>query len=257
MVFLWGDYTHNFFPCVVDEEMITGEIIRFKSRCGLVRPSFESFAADTFIVETAEGDDGNIQRRLARFEAIRFHGFKVRAQAGEENLQRLRVIQNLGRDAVELFQRVQKLAVRQGVNRRIEVRELRRSAGGDEKPGWARQTSPESTRQFEGDQPSHTVTEQREGFIQQRLDFTKDVFNQNIQSFYRWFVESRPSARVVGDLCFDVSRHPFDERGGVSSSVWKDEQPRLSRRFGLRTDKPLCWRHGVLDSFSRNPRGMK
>lgn len=220
---------HKFQHCLVrgcEEEMISREKLRFKRVLRVHCPACESLAADAGVICPAEGNDGTSKRRGGLI-AIGFDHLEIGADGRERELHQFVVLQNFGRDAVELFQLAHKFRVGQLMDVRMRIRELRRGARGNEKEIRLRESfSAQCSRKFKCDQPSHAVTEERERLIQQRANRLRKILHEGenvgerrlgVARTASWIVDSRPVERIgesIAHLC---------ERGGSASRVWKEE----------------------------------
>src|ERR1700674_4632529 len=91
----------------------------------------------------------------------------IGAEDGKRVLHRLRILQDLRRDAIKAPQLLQKFAIVRGRWRRPIQAKLRRARGGaKQRRGECPPMATKRSRQFEGDCGAHTVSEECEGSIQ-------------------------------------------------------------------------------------------
>ena len=115
--------------------------------------------------------------------------------------------------------------------------------------------------QFECNQCPHAVTEERQGFIQKRLDGVRQISNQIIEFFDRSFIMPRASAWIMSNPYFHVAGKisgPFSEGSRTAASVREEKQAGFGVRSGARTNKPGRRIHfAAVSDFWGKPRGVK
>src|SRR5205085_10718823 len=112
-------------------KVVAGQHPKGEGARGLRAPSFEIFAADIVVHQTAERGQRDVQRRLGGGGVSLYH-LEIRAHERQDDLHQLRVLEHLGGRAFEPPEFLYQLRLGQFVRVPLRLMQLRRAASRDE-----------------------------------------------------------------------------------------------------------------------------